>query len=99
MDASKEFVRVCVHNNAAGEDARLLKRFGEPSWNNPVVRFLDGDGKDIIPRVANDWSLRTLIRRMRAALEKSGKKVPAYLALLDKELTPKARETATFAYW
>ena len=39
------FVPVVVFNNKGGKDAQLLKRFNEPSWNNPVVRFLDGSGK------------------------------------------------------
>ena len=93
------FVPVVVYNNKGGQDATTLKSFGEPAWNNPVVRFLDSNGKDVIARREGVWAIPDLAARMVQVLEKTQAKVPKYLA----DLTDKSTlEVATFAmhcYW
>lgn len=91
-----EFVPVVVHNNKGGEDAKLLKRFGEPSWNNPVVRFLDADAKDLIPRQDGVWSSHGIAQRMIESLKAAEREVPTYLQLAAEELSPRL-ERASFA--
>jgi hypothetical protein len=96
-----EFVPMIVHNNKGGRDAELLKRFREPSWNNPVVRFISADGKDVVARRARVWSEAGIAKRMVLALEAAQRPVPAYLQLHLDSLTKKTA-TATFAmhcYW
>ena len=44
------FIPLAIFNNKGGEDRQVLKRYGEPSWNNPVVRITDNNGKDLIKR-------------------------------------------------
>jgi hypothetical protein len=91
-----------VYNNAPGKDAEALARFREPAWNNPVVRFVDAEGNDLLPRKDGIYSLKGLLPRMLAALEAAGRPVPAYLRLAAFEHAPSARETAVFAmycYW
>ncbi|MCP4081960.1 MAG: hypothetical protein GY819_10625 [Planctomycetaceae bacterium] len=73
-----QFIPVVIFNNKK-EDEELLKSFSEPAWNNPVVRFLDGDGKDLIPRKDSVWQVAPLAERMYASLEAAGRKPPAYL--------------------
>ncbi len=91
VDAAREaFVPVCVYNNTK-EDAALLTSFKEPSWNNPVVRIMDADRKDLVPRVNNDWTLRGLAGAMVAALREAKKPVPAYLELLVREQVARRR--------
>ena len=91
------FVPACVYNNTKGDaDARVLKSFGEPTWNNPVVRFVDAKGKDIRPRLANDWSRGGLIREMTRALRAAKRPVPAWLDLLRVESKRTRYETAIF---
>ena len=63
-----DFVPVAIYNNLGGKDAALLKRFDEPAWNNPVVRFLDSDGNDLIPRKSGVWRRKAIASRMSAAL-------------------------------
>ena len=78
----------------------MLKEFEEPSWNNPVVRYLDGEGKDIIKRRDRVWTTVGIASRMVAALKAAELKVPTYLALAAQP--PKKTETAIFAmhcYW
>ncbi len=97
-----DFVPVFVYNNRAGRDAELLARFGEPSWNNPVVRFLDADGRDLIGRRAGLWTPHAIGVRMVRALEASGRPVPEYLRDAVDETLPRHTERARFGmdcYW
>lgn len=82
-----EFVPLAIFNNHKGEDARILNLYNEPSWNNPVVRITDHQGKDIIERVSGDYSPEVLIANVTLALNASFRKVPAYLNLLLDELS------------
>ena len=52
-----EFVPVVVYNNrGTGKDRELLERYREPAWNYQVIRFLNSEGKDIIPRKDRVWT-------------------------------------------
>ena len=95
----REFVPVAIYNNRPGADRALLERFGEPSWNNPVVRFLSADGADLIARRDRIWEPHAVGARMIAALEAAGRAVPAYLVNAVDELRPRATRQATFAMY
>src|SRR4051812_32076790 len=100
--ASAEFVPVAVYNNVKGKDSEVLKQFGEPALNNPVVRFLGSDEKDLIPRKDEVFHGGGLLAHMAESLEKAKRPVPAYLKLAVAEFAPKKAETAVFAmrcYW
>lgn len=96
-----EFTPLLIHNNNPGRDADALRRFGEPAWNYQVVRFLDREGKDIIPRRDQVWDTGGVAERMIATLEKSGRPVPAYLKLLAAEHSPRLQQAAfsMFCFW
>lgn len=97
-----EFVPMAILNNRGGEDRRVLRRFGEPAWNNPVVRFVDAKGSDLLPRRDRIWRPAQIARRMAASLTAAGRPVPGYLAALADELGPQRIERATLAmacYW
>ena len=89
------FVPVAIHNNRSGPDAEVLKRFAEPAWNNPVVRFVDGNGADVIPRADGMWSTHEVATRMVDALHAQDRDVPDYLSWVVMETAPSER--ATFA--
>ena len=91
-----EFVPVAIFNNKGGKDRAVLKRFREPSWNNPVVRFVDADGRDLIDRAAGVWSPGGIAERMVSSLERASRPVPAYLQLALAETRAHRTETATF---
>lgn len=96
-----DFVPLAIHNNKGGEDARVLAKFSEPSWNNPVVRFVDGKGQDLIPRADGVWSTSVIARRMIESLEAAGRPVPDHLRWVVEESAVSTRR-ATFAmhcYW
>ena len=87
VDAAEHaFVPVAIKNNTKGDqDQKTLQAFQEKSWNNPVVRILDAGKQDLIPRLANDWTVRALADAMERALTKVKQPVPPYLALLAAE--------------
>jgi hypothetical protein len=93
------FVPVAVFNNTGGEDRMVLERFHEPSWNNPVVRILDGQEQQLAPRLDGDYTVLGLASTMREALRNARHPVPAYLELLIEEERARAGSpaTATFA--
>jgi len=100
--AVSEFVPVAVANNLKGQDAEVLKKFDEPAWNNPVVRFLGADEKDLIPRKGEVYHGGVVLARMAESLARAKRPVPVYLKLGVAEFAPKATETAVFAmhcYW
>jgi hypothetical protein len=80
-----EFLPVLVYNNRGGEDRRLLERFNEPAWNYQVVRFLDSEGRDIIPRKDRVWTVSHLASRMIETLQALGRLVPDSLQALAEE--------------
>lgn len=98
------FVPLAIYNNKGGNDAKVLKKYGEPSWNNPVVRIVNDKEYELVPRLGNNYSAAGLVQNMLQALDYSNQLAPAYLELLGKELAAKAKgtETATVAmscYW
>lgn len=95
------FVPVCIYNNKGGADAGALKTFNEPAWNNPVVRIVRADYKDVVLRMANFNSSHQLVSGMRSALDQTGAVVPRYLELLEEELLAREAglETATFSMY
>ncbi len=97
--AANDFVAVAVYNNIKGADEKTLKSFGEPSWNNPVVRIVSADRTMLAPRVNADYTLAGLTSAMVTALKKTKASVPSYLSLLQEEETSRAKnvQRATFA--
>ena len=93
------FVPVLIYNNTK-EDSGLLKKFDEPSWNNPVTRFLNSEGNDVIQRKDRVWNLQPMAARMTEALKAADQKIPRYLN--DMAIPTDKLELATFAmhcYW
>ncbi len=98
------FVPLAIHNNKGGADAKVLKHYNEPSWNNPVVRIVSADKTDLIPRVSGNYSRLGLAEAMIFALQRADKDVPVYLELLCDEwrAAHSGTETATlsmYCFW
>ena len=95
-----EFIPVLVYNNQA-VDREILKRFKEPAWNYQVVRFLNAEGKDLIPRKDRVWTTQALRTRMIAALQAAGRTAPPYLSTVAAEQDPglKASAYSMFCFW
>lgn len=80
------FVPVAIFNNHPGSDAEILRRYDEPSWNNPVVRFLGPDGKEVLPKLADRYDALGLHQKITAVLEMCSEDVPGYFRLLGRDL-------------
>ncbi len=80
-----DFVALLIHNNTGGKDAEILKRYEEPAWNFQVIRFIDSEGKDLIPRKDRVWSIEELVPRMMMALDEAGKE-SAVLELMEPDI-------------
>jgi hypothetical protein len=83
---AERFVPVAIFNNHPGRDADILRRYGEPSWNNPVVRFLRPDGAELLPRLADRYDALGLHGKINAALGLLGQDVPGFFRLLESDL-------------
>ena len=95
------FIPLAIHNNKGGEDAKVLKYFGEPAWNNPVVRIVNNSKKDLIRRVNGNYSKWGLADAMIRALDNTGTVAPRYLEFLAQELAAEktGTKTATFGMY
>ena len=97
------FIPLAIHNNKKGADADVLKKFNEPAWNNPVVRIIKSNERDLVGRMANRWSPSDLLATVIKGIEKLGKDVPAYLTLHQQELNGqdniKEANLAMFCFW
>jgi hypothetical protein len=91
------FVPVAIHNNAKGRDAEILRRYAEPAWNNPVVRLVGADGKDLVARRDGVYTVAGIAARMVTALQTAQRPVPGYLRLLALGGRPKFLTKASFA--
>jgi Thioredoxin-like len=99
VDAIEQlFIPLAIYNNKKGKDAAVLQRYGEPAWNNPVVRIVDEHGENLVDRVSGNYSRKGLYQAMEAALIKSGKEIPAFMLLLKQEIgaLEDGTEMATF---
>jgi len=96
-----EFTPLLIHNNKGGQDAVVMQRFGEPAWNYQVVRFLNANAEDIIPRKDQVWDTGGIAERMIATLTEVKRPVPAYLTLLAAEQSPRLKQAvfAMYCFW
>lgn len=83
-------------NNRPGKDGGLLERYDEPAYNNPIVRFFDGDGEELVERRSGVWDAYSIASRMIASLQRAERDVPPWLALARDELSPRLPERAVF---
>ncbi|HEX5054415.1 MAG TPA: VPGUxxT family thioredoxin-like (seleno)protein, type 2 [Planctomycetota bacterium] len=95
------FVPVAVRNNVEGKEQQVLQRYDEPASNNPVVRFVDAAGNDLLPRKDGVWDAHGIAARMIAALEKAKVPVPGYLRIAHAESDPDTAKAvfAMHCFW
>lgn len=81
-----EFVPLAIYNNIEGKDREILNLYNEPTWNNPVSHFINADGKDIIPKLANNYHPLSLYYKLVETLLTLKKDMPSYALLLEEDL-------------
>jgi hypothetical protein len=81
------FEPVCIRNNKPGEDRRILEKFGEPAWNNPVIRIISAENEaDLVPRISGNYTPFGLAESIVETFKIRSEKVPIWLDLLKKSL-------------
>lgn len=98
------FIPLAIHNNKKGHDLEILKKFGEPTWNNPVIRVVNQEGKDIVERLGRQWTELGVSYSITNALEGLKRKIPKYFELYQEELigrSGKVKEAslAMYCFW
>jgi len=98
------FTPLAVFNNVKGKDRETLNKFNEPTWNNPVVRVVDSNGKDIVDRLGRQWTALAVSYSITNALEKSKKEIPQYFKIYQEELIGRSGEVkeanlAMYCFW
>jgi len=93
-----EFIPLAIYNNKGGDDAAVLRKYGEPAWNNPVVRIVDASGDDVVPRLGSDYTAEGLAARMRQALITTTGQAPGYVRLMTEELHARVHGTSNTTY-
>jgi len=94
-----EFIPLVIFNNRAdGEDARILRKFKEQAWNNPVVRIIDENGNDIVERITGQYSAAEIMINIDLALSASYRPKPDYLKLWLQELTTQETNVSESVY-
>ena len=83
----RQFIPLAIFNNKGGKDREVLNYYGEPSWNKPVVRIVDANGKDLIDRIAGNYSKKKVASEMIRILEKRKKTIPVTLRNVAKGLS------------
>jgi thioredoxin-related protein len=78
------YVPLAIYNNKEGSDKKILEKYNEPSWNNPVVRIVDQDGKSIRGRLSGKYSKSAVLDYILKDL-KGKTTLPAYISLLEAE--------------
>lgn len=100
-----EFIPLAIFNNKGGKDKQILQKYNEPTWNNPVVRIVDNDGKNLTKRISGDYSALAVYNAITEVLQKEGKEIPKYITLLGQELKGNkygaAKETyySMYCFW
>ena len=93
------FVPLAIYNNTK-EDDKVLKKFKEPSWNNPVVRIVDASSLDLTDRMANYSSMELIAGIEEVLNAKSVKYAPWFDLLKDNFVAKTAKtEQATFGMY
>ena len=93
-----EFIPLAIYNNKGGADRAVLSKYNEPTWNNPVVRIVNENGENLIPRIAGNYSALGLYEGMIKALKKEQITPPAYLEILGQELVLRPDNTKEAVY-
>lgn len=98
------FVPLAIYNNKSGHDQEVLELYNEPAWNNPVVRIVNADGRDLLPRLSGHYTPYDVVDYIQKALIAWKAPIPPYLSLLAEELAAKqagTKETylSMYCFW
>lgn len=93
------FVPLAIFNNKGGEDRKILSKYNEPTWNNPVVRIVDERGENLIDRINGNYSSAGLLSGIVQSFAERGKRIPQDIQLLQDILNTQPTALATYSMY
>jgi len=93
------FVPLAIFNNKGGEDKKILNKYKEPTWNNPVVRIVDESGDNLIDRINGNYSSLGLLSGIVQSFAERGERIPQDVQLLQDILTTQPNAQATYSMY
>ncbi|SEC94643.1 Thioredoxin-like [Tenacibaculum sp. MAR_2009_124] len=81
-----KFVPLAIFNNIKGKDREVLEYYGEATWNNPVVRIVNTNGKDIVEKLSNNYNPLSLYNKMEMVLLQLGSQILPFMKIVEDEL-------------
>ena len=96
------FVPLAIFNNKGGEDKKILDKYKEPTWNNPVVRIVDAEGKNLINRINGNYSSAGLVDGIVQSFTERGVVIPKDVRLLHEIVNTEPNSEVTysmFCFW
>jgi hypothetical protein len=91
------FHPVAIRNNVEGYEGKIREQCKEPSWNYPVMRFVNGKSEDILPRQDKLYSPGQVLQRFTAVLAACQQVVPKWLETVTAEFSINQVQTALVA--
>ena len=91
------FVPLAIYNNKGGADKKILDKYKEPTWNNPVVRIVNGEGKNLINRISGNYSSAGLLDGIVQSFTERGMIIPNDIRLLHEILNTNPISESTFS--
>ncbi len=68
------FIPLVIYNKS-GKDRETLLQFKEPSWNNPVVRIINQDGRDLVDHTGEFKSESLILSKVMEVLEQKNEDI------------------------
>jgi len=104
LDVQLVKISLAIFNNVKGKDREILNKFKEPTWNNPVVRVVNSNGKDIVERLGRQWTELGVSYSITNALDAKNAEVPNYFKIYQEELigrsgAVKEANLAMYCFW
>lgn len=93
------FIPLLIHNNKQGDDKKVLDKYNEPAWNNPVVRIIDSNGKNLIKRISGIYTPKGFYDRINSFFIQEKILPPIYFSLLGEELDAKSNNRTKTVYY
>ncbi len=93
------FVPLAIFNNKGGEDKKILEKYKEPSWNNPVVRIVNSEGENIAKRVSGNYSASGVLEAIIQSFAERRMQIPQEILLLQDILNTNPTNEATYSMY
>lgn len=93
------FIPLAIFNNKGGDDKKILEKYKEPSWNNPVVRIVNSEGENIAKRVSGNYSASGILDAINQSFAERQMTIPQEILLLQDILNTNPTSEVTYSMY